>query len=144
MSETVCDIANQHLYRRHAPPHRLEAMASANDEQEGEREHEFHPGLEPARAAEHDPESPPELEPAWATSPARATAPARAPQPERASASPITDDVSPLSALRQAPGPPRAESPERASPRDVSEPPSPAVARCLPGPVSQDVTSPGL
>ena len=26
MSETVCDIVNQRLYRRHAPPHRLESM----------------------------------------------------------------------------------------------------------------------
>lgn len=31
MSETACDLANARVYRRHAPPHRLEHLASTHD-----------------------------------------------------------------------------------------------------------------
>lgn len=32
LSETVCDLANDRLYRRHSPPHRLEGEATVTDE----------------------------------------------------------------------------------------------------------------
>ena len=32
MSETICDVANSHLYRRHAPPHWLEHLAHPLDD----------------------------------------------------------------------------------------------------------------
>jgi hypothetical protein len=32
LSETICDVANNRLFRRHAPPHRLEADATVNDD----------------------------------------------------------------------------------------------------------------
>jgi hypothetical protein len=34
MSETICDVANNRLYRRHAPPHRQEELAAAMDDLE--------------------------------------------------------------------------------------------------------------
>jgi hypothetical protein len=34
LTETICDVANSRLYRRHAPPHRLEKVAASHDEPE--------------------------------------------------------------------------------------------------------------
>jgi len=29
--ETICDLANSRMYRRHAPPHRQESLAACDD-----------------------------------------------------------------------------------------------------------------
>jgi len=31
LTETICDLANSRMYRRHAPPHRQESLAARDD-----------------------------------------------------------------------------------------------------------------
>lgn len=48
MSETICDLANQRLYKRHERPHRQEGLASAQDDPECVPSVSDAPTLEPS------------------------------------------------------------------------------------------------